>query len=92
MKNKPEIHAAKELARNPYAWPGGYSKHAVMSDGECLCAACVKENFALIARATRDGDGGGWALASVEINWEDADMTCAHCGRAIESAYGEAAA
>ena len=89
MKNKPEIRAAKELARNPYTWPGGYPKFAVMSDGECLCALCVKENFPLIARATRDGNADSWALSAVEINWEDKDITCTHCGKPIESAYGE---
>lgn len=91
MKNQPEIRAAKELARNPYAWPGGYPKHAVMSDGECCCAACIKENFPIVARATRDGDRSGWALSAVEINWGDTDITCANCGQAIESAYGETA-
>ena len=90
MKNQTQIRAAKELARNPYAWPGGYPKFAVMSDGECMCALCVKENFPLIARATRDDDKwGGWSLVGVDINWEDQDMTCAHCGESIESAYGE---
>lgn len=89
MKNQPEIRAAKDIARNPYAWSGGYPKFALMHDGECLCAACVKDNFALIARSTRDSSGDGWALSAVEINWEDADLTCAHCGKSIESAYGE---
>lgn len=91
MKNQPEIHAAKDLARNPYACPGGYPKYAFMSDGGCCCAACIKKNFPIVARATRDGDRGGWALAGVEISWEDADLTCAHCGKPIDSAYGESA-
>lgn len=89
MRNQPEIRAAKELARQPYAWPGGYPKFAIMHDGECLCAACVKENFALIARSTRDNSRDGWTLSAVEINWEDTDMVCAHCAKPIDSAYGE---
>lgn len=89
MRNQPEIRAAKELARQPYAWPGGYPKFAVMTDGACLCAACVKNNFALIARSTRDDSRDGWTFSAAAVNWEDTELTCDNCGKAIESAYGE---
>jgi hypothetical protein len=36
----------------------------------------------------RDGDPS-WTPAAVEINYEDNDLTCDHCCRQIESAYGE---
>lgn len=89
MENQTEIRAAKELAREPYAWPGGYPKFALMNDGECLCASCIKDNFALIARSTRDNSRDGWTVVGVEINWEDTEMACANCSKPIESAYGE---
>lgn len=89
MKNQTAIRAAKELARQPYAWPGGYPKFALMHDGVCLCAACVKDNFAFIARSTRDNSRDGWTFIGAEINWEDTNMTCEHCSKPIESAYGE---
>ena len=79
----------KNLIREPYAWPGGYPKYAVMSDCEALCAKCAKDNAKLIIRATRDNNHSGWGCAGVDINWEDTELYCAHCGDAIPSAYGE---
>lgn len=35
----------KDIARHPYAWPGGYLKVLVMN-GSVLCGHCVKERFA----------------------------------------------
>lgn len=89
MKNAPEIRAAKDVAKNPYAWPGGYPKFLVMCDGSALCHSCVKENFALIGRSTRDGNASDWAAAGAEINWENASLYCDHCGNQIPSAYGD---
>jgi hypothetical protein len=37
-----------------------------------------------------DGNQGtAYVPAAFEINWEDVDLTCDHCGKHIESAYGE---
>ena len=77
----------KEFVRHPYAWPGGYPLRAVMADGECVCKTCAKDNAKLIIRATRDADRSDWDCAGVEVNWENADITCAHCGEPIEAAY-----
>ena len=79
----------KELIRQPYAWPGGYPKYAVMHDGAALCKTCAKNNAKLIIRATRYNDCSGWACAGVDVNWEDSELYCDHCGETIESAYGE---
>lgn len=89
MKNQSRVRAAKDLAKQPYAWPGGYPKFAVMTDGECMCHRCVKKEFGLVGRATHDGLKDGWAVDSVEINWEDSDLRCCHCDARIESAYAE---
>lgn len=89
MRNQPEIRAAKDVAREPFAWPGGYPKFLVMCDGGALCPKCVRENFALVGRSTRDGNGDGWAAAGAQLNWEDDTLTCDHCGNPIPSAYGE---
>jgi len=35
--------------------------------------------------------GDDWRLVGVEINYEDTDLYCCHCGEQIESAYGDAA-
>jgi hypothetical protein len=79
----------KDLARNPYAWPGGYPRFAIMSDGESLCPACVKSEWSLIARAIADQDSSGWQAVAGDVNWEDSTLCCAHCNKAIPSAYGE---
>ena len=74
---------------NPYAWPGGYPLFLVMKDGGCVCIKCTKEDRE-VRQATMDPDQSDpwWAVDSVEINYEDPDLTCDHCSRLIESAYG----
>ena len=69
-----------------YAFPGGYPKFLVMSDSECLCLNCAKENYSLIVRSTGFDYFDGWQAYCVEINWES-EINCAHCGEIIETAY-----
>ena len=78
----------RDLAE-PYAWPGGYPRYFLCSDGEVLSFAAAKENEAVIVDAIADGDDSGWRVVACDINWEDTDMVCAHSGEPIESAYGE---
>ena len=84
------IRQLKDLRQHPYAWPGGYPLYAVATDGGALCAACVRDEWRLIATATHEGDRSGWAVAGIDINWEDTDLHCDNCGEKIESAYGDA--
>lgn len=79
----------KNLIRDPYAWPGGYPKYAIMSDGEALCKVCAKDNAKQIIRSTRENAHDGWACVGVDINWQDPDLYCANCNAHIEFAYGE---
>jgi hypothetical protein len=84
------INAVKDMIRAPYAWPGGYSKVLVMSDGESMCAQCVKENYKLILRATRDNDSrSGWAALYEAVHWEGAPLQCANCNQDMPSEYGD---
>lgn len=84
------LHAAKNFARAPYAWPGGYPQFLLMADGESLCAPCTRAEFKQIAGTViRRDNAKDWTPAAVGINWEDSTLTCAHCGKRIESAYGE---
>jgi hypothetical protein len=89
MRNQSQIRAAKQVAKNKFTWPGGYPLFTVCNDGGTLCANCTKENFTLIARATRDHDNSGWDVAGSEINWEDRTLTCDNCYATIECAYGD---
>ena len=92
MKSQPNssIEQVKSLIRQPYAWPGMYPKYAVCTDGAALCCKCVASEYKLIAGSTIQGDkNGGWNVAAVDVNWENEDLICDHCNKAIESAYGE---
>jgi cell wall-associated NlpC family hydrolase len=84
------LQTVKSVIREPYAWPGGYPLYTVMSDGGCLCPACCKTAFRLIVSAElRRDNTGGWRAAGVEVNWEDAALSCDGCGNFIPSAYSE---
>lgn len=92
-------HEAIHAALQAWAWPGGYPVYAVMGDGGSLCPKCVKEELRTVVRATHDHEvteslcsrylDTAWVVAGAEVNWEDPDLTCDHCYKPIESAYGE---
>ena len=77
-----------DLVRAPHAFPGGYPKYAVLADGEALCHHCADSEAEHVDEADMGDD---WRLVGVEINYEDTDLYCCHCGEQIESAYGDAA-
>lgn len=82
------IQSVKHATQQPYAWPGGYPLYIVMEDGDSLCTSCAKRNLGQIAMATSQQYRNGWTAAGVEVNWEDTHLTCDHCCKPIESAYG----
>jgi hypothetical protein len=78
------------LRNGKYAWPGGYPIYFIASDGEALSFDSVKENYREVLYAMKHfGDFSGWNVVAWAINWDDEDLTCAHSGDKIESAYGE---
>ena len=83
------LRQVRSAIRSPYAWPGGYPVYTVMADGELLCAKCARSEYRQISEATRTNDRGGWAALGAEVYWEGADVHCAHCNTALESAYGD---
>ncbi|MBK6906322.1 MAG: hypothetical protein IPH08_04135 [Rhodocyclaceae bacterium] len=71
-----------------YAWPGGYPLYGIVADGEALCSTCG--GMPEVRDADEDDPSDAqWRLIAVEVNWEDADLFCAHCNGRIESAYAE---
>lgn len=82
------LRAVKQAIREPYAWPGGYPKYILMSDGEPLSIAAAREHWLSIVHSTIHGCNDGWAAYGVDINLES-ELYCAHTGERIESAYGE---
>jgi hypothetical protein len=61
-----------------------------MTDGESMCAACVRENYRLILQATREQDRrSGWGAEGADIHWEGAPLQCCNCNQDLPSEYGE---
>ena len=81
----------KAVRNGPYAWPGGYPLYFLMADGEALSFRAAKENRRAILEALHPDNCHrsryDWKPIACEINWEDADLWCAHRGEKIESAY-----
>lgn len=83
------LRAAKDFARNPYAWPGGYPKALITADGACLCADCTKKEYRLIVAESLQNTNCGFRVAGVDVNWENSDLYCDYCSKQIPSAYGD---
>ncbi len=77
------------LEQGPYAFPGGYPLYFVMADGEPLSYKAASAEAARIREALEAGASGDrdWRPLAMDINYEDADLTCVHTGEAIECAY-----
>jgi hypothetical protein len=75
---------AQDVAENPYAFPGAYPRFALTDDCGTLCPTCCAENATEIAESVA---GDGWHVIADEINWEDHELMCDHCGKHIECAY-----
>jgi hypothetical protein len=80
------LRLADQLAEHPYAWPGGYPLFAVTSDGAALCRHCARTERESIGTTT---GSDGWCVVGLDVNWEDPELYCDHCGGRIESAYAE---
>lgn len=76
--------AARYVARERYAWPGGYALFACTDDGGTLCADCCRAEYATIARTHRNS---GWFVIGVG-SAESCEETlhCDHCGAVIFNA------
>jgi hypothetical protein len=77
------------LRAGPYAWPGCYPLFFICDGGGALCCACAREEVRNIFSALLRKQNDGWRVIGQDVNWEDADLTCDHCNKQIESAYGE---
>jgi hypothetical protein len=81
-----DIKAA--LRAGEYTWPGAYPLFFVASDGEALSFESVRECWREVCRAHLDNDRfSGWHISGCDVNYEDADLTCAHSGEPIGCAY-----
>ncbi|MDE3038720.1 MAG: hypothetical protein KGJ21_09775 [Pseudomonadota bacterium] len=83
------VHDYRRAIRyGKFAWPGGYPLYFICDDGGALCCDCARKErrnvLSSIARNVRDG----WRIVAQDVNYEDNDLFCDHCGEQIESAYG----
>lgn len=83
------VEQLKATLRNGrYVWPGGYPLYFICADGESLSFEGVESNLRKVLGAFKTG-ATDWRVVGCAINWEDSDLTCAHTGARIESAYGD---
>jgi len=66
---------------------GGYPLFLYTSDGAALCFNCATKEYRQLSTEIREDTNCGFRVVGVEINYEDATLTCDHCSKPIESAY-----
>lgn len=75
------------LRAGPYTDLGGYPLYFVMRDGAVMCFDSIRRNFDSVVYSFRVSDH--WRPVAIQINYEDADLRCAHNCTRIPSAYAE---
>lgn len=77
------------LRAGAFAWPGGYPLFLITSDCAAICFACARKERRNIFDSISNKSNDGWRVVATDINYEDSELTCDHCSKRIESAYGE---
>ena len=77
----------RAIHNGPYAWPGGYPLYFITYDGAALSFKAARQERRAILESIRDRSNDGWRVVGMDVNWEDAELTCDHTGEPIESAY-----
>ncbi len=78
-----------QLRAGQFAFPGGYPLYFLTSDGEALSFEAVRSQFKQVCQSIKHRYQDGWQVVACDVNWEDGDLTCAHTGKRIESAYAD---
>ena len=69
----------KSIARQPFAWPGGYLR-VLHNDGGSICGICVKERF---AEELYNSTWIGTEECFEYLIQEETDNYCEHCNRKL---------
>lgn len=77
----------RDMRYGEYAWPGGYQRYFVMSNGEALSFDMAKACKREVLEAIRDRDNSGWRIVGADINYEDGELVCRHSGLPIPASY-----
>lgn len=72
-----------------YAWPGGYPMYYVTKNRGVLCPDCANLPECTQATDLDCREDRQWLIVAANVNYEDNDMYCDHCGKQIEQAYRE---
>lgn len=83
------VEQFREHLAEPWAWPGGYPRYFITSDGAALSYRAAREEAEQIEYAIANKLSDGWRVVAVDINFEDADLFCDHTGEKIEAAYAD---
>lgn len=78
------LRIADKVHKERYAWPGGYPLYAITNDGAALCHECCGNEREWIGTTT---GSDGWCVIGMDINWDQCDLMCDHCGKVVESAF-----
>ncbi len=75
------LHMVRYVAREKFAWPGGYELFIITNDGGLLCSFCVKENYRNVLHSTKYDFNDGWKAVFMGNDGELEDDYCSHCGK-----------
>lgn len=62
---------------------GSYPVCHICYDGGIICADCAN------AHGHVDKPNDEWRIIASDVNWENTELYCDHCGEHLEPAYGE---
>jgi hypothetical protein len=81
------LQALQYVAREPYAWPGGYETFVITTDGGLICQACVRAEYRQMYHDTANkGWNCGWTVAAADATCNCDEATCDNCGRDLIAA------
>lgn len=75
------------LRAGSVTWPGCYPLFFLLSDGETLSFDSARKNLRAILSSIHHKCNDGWRVVACDVNYEDAEMLCAHSGEPIPAAY-----
>ena len=77
------LDCVRMVARERYAWPGGYELCVVTSDGALVCSGCVRENYREIIDSTKKEISDGWRCIGISNESELEDDFCSECNKQL---------
>lgn len=81
-------HVKAALRAGAFTGLGGYPLYFITGDSEAVSFDAIRDNFREVIEAFASGHRhDSWLPVAIEVNYEDAHLTCAHTGKPIPSAY-----